>query len=338
MSIHTLQSHWLPACRKEELRRKPLAVTVLDQELVLFRTRSGVHALMDRCPHRNVPLSGGVVQGDRIMCPYHGWEFDGNGVCTRVPGLCSFKPGEHMNAAAVRVAEQDGFIWIKLPEETPAAEGESAPASLPFMKDPTLYSFVWKTAVRGTLLNAAENLLDATHTHYVHAGLIRTDKNRQRVKACITASGSGVEIEYSGESGQAGLISRIFERDRQTSYGRFLMPGVAQIEYRSSKGLTLLITALMKPTSADYQDIYAIVTVKRGLIPGSLKKLVITPFLKKALKQDIRIVEVQQAALERAGGEDFHSTQADLIRPYLEQLMRGRVYSSRVEKTVYLHV
>ena len=104
--------------------------------------------------------------------------------------------------------------------------------------------------MKGNLVNAFENLLDGTHTHYVHAGLIRTDAYRQKVSAKLTAHRDHVEIEYSGESKQAGLISQLLERDRQTSYGRFFMPGIAQIEYRSSKRLSMLITAVARPVSS----------------------------------------------------------------------------------------
>ncbi|MFS0839072.1 Rieske 2Fe-2S domain-containing protein [Paenibacillus sp. 1P03SA] len=337
-----LQNHWLPLCPSQDLKRKPLGLTVLDVPLVLFRTKEGVHALLDRCPHRNVPLSGGWLKEEKLVCPYHGWEFDGTGACTRVPGLCTFKPGPHHDATPVAVLERDGFVWGRLGEGNAAGEPEGAPGPeplpLPFMNDPEYYSFVWKTAVRGSLLNAAENLLDATHTHYVHAGLIRTDSGRQTVNARIRAEGAAVEIEYTGESGQAGLISRLFERDRQRSCGRFFMPGVAQIEYGSAKGLTLLITAVMRPTSYAYQDVYAVITMKRGRFTNGLKKRVLTPFLKKALNQDIAIVETQQRALERWGGESFRSTQADLIRPYLEQLIKGKIYEAPYEKKVQLFV
>ncbi|MGW9123686.1 Rieske 2Fe-2S domain-containing protein [Paenibacillus chitinolyticus] len=337
-----LEKHWLPLCPSRELKRKPLGLTVLDVPLVLFRTEEGAHALLDRCPHRNVPLSGGRLTAGKLVCPYHGWEFDGTGACTRVPGLCTFKPGPHHDASPVALRERDGFLWVRLGGGTRSGEPQEVsvpePLALPFMNNPEYYSFVWKTAVRGSLLNAAENLLDATHTHYVHAGLIRTDSGRQTVNARIRAEGAAVEIEYTGESGQAGLISRLFERDRQRSFGRFYMPGVAQIEYSSAKGLTLLITAVMRPTSFAYQDIYAVITMKRGRFTNGLKKRVLTPFLKRALNQDIAIVETQQQTIERWGGENFHSTQADLIRPYLEQLMKGKVYDTPYEKKVQLFV
>jgi phenylpropionate dioxygenase-like ring-hydroxylating dioxygenase large terminal subunit len=58
--------------------------------LVLFRSQGRAAALLDRCPHRNVPLSLGRVLADgRLECAYHGWQFDYEGVCRKIPGLAN---------------------------------------------------------------------------------------------------------------------------------------------------------------------------------------------------------------------------------------------------------
>ena len=55
---------------------------------MLFRGKSGqVFALEDRCAHRQVPLSLGVVEGDTLKCGYHGWAYDCAGNCIDVPYL-----------------------------------------------------------------------------------------------------------------------------------------------------------------------------------------------------------------------------------------------------------
>lgn len=335
-----LKSYWLVACRESELGRKPVGVTVLDEPIVLFRTGRGIHALRDFCPHRRVPLSRGWVKEDAIVCPYHGWEFSGEGACRRVPGLMDDTCKRRIKAAPLPVKEQHGFVWIKLQKEIDASEEDKGPTKEPFdlsfLRNPSLYSFIWKIRAKGNLVNAFENLLDGTHTHFVHAGLIRTDSNRQKVNAKLTAFRDYVEIEYSGESKQAGLISQLLERDRQTSYGRFYMPGIAQIEYRSGKGLSMLITAVARPVSESVQDVYAIITVKRGIVPNFIKRLVIAPLFKIALKQDLRIVELQQNWIERYGEDRFVSTEADLMRPFIEQLTRGRYYDKPFERRVQL--
>ena len=53
------RNYWYPVMFARDLRRKPKAVTVLGERIVLVRDRGRVYALHDRCPHRGVPLSEG---------------------------------------------------------------------------------------------------------------------------------------------------------------------------------------------------------------------------------------------------------------------------------------
>src|SRR4029453_12124526 len=80
---------WYPVARSSELGRRPLAVTLMDTPLAVFRGAGGEPSvLLDRCAHRNYPLSLGRVTGDGVLeCGYHGWTYDGGGRCVRVPGL-----------------------------------------------------------------------------------------------------------------------------------------------------------------------------------------------------------------------------------------------------------
>ncbi len=63
-----------------------LRVVVADTPVVLFRDEAGrLAALVDRCPHRGVALSLGQVRDGCVVCPFHGWEFEGDGACAHVP-------------------------------------------------------------------------------------------------------------------------------------------------------------------------------------------------------------------------------------------------------------
>jgi nitrite reductase/ring-hydroxylating ferredoxin subunit len=110
------------------LRRTPLAVTVDGTELVLFRDRQGRPAAMpDRCPHRGLPLSMGECRKGRLVCHYHGWEFDHEGVCQRIPSdLKATKPRPMIAPQAT--CEQDGYVWV-MTSALPDAAG--MPEALP---------------------------------------------------------------------------------------------------------------------------------------------------------------------------------------------------------------
>jgi len=79
---------WYPACESSQLTDKPLKRRMLGQDFVLFRDADGVaHCLSNTCTHRGGSLAAGLVKGDCIECPYHGWQFDGEGHCQRIPSM-----------------------------------------------------------------------------------------------------------------------------------------------------------------------------------------------------------------------------------------------------------
>ncbi len=43
-------------------------------EIAIFRTATGgIHALVNRCPHKGGPLSEGIVHDTSVSCPLHNW-------------------------------------------------------------------------------------------------------------------------------------------------------------------------------------------------------------------------------------------------------------------------
>ena len=64
-----------------------MPLSYFGKELVAFRGRDGAVNVLDaHCPHLGAHLGyGGKVEGNRIRCPFHAWQFDGSGACTHVP-------------------------------------------------------------------------------------------------------------------------------------------------------------------------------------------------------------------------------------------------------------
>jgi hypothetical protein len=72
-----LAAFWYPVAFSYEVNEKPHAVRLLDERVVVYRLSDGsVAAARDICYHRGVPLSLGYVEGDEIICKYHGLHWD----------------------------------------------------------------------------------------------------------------------------------------------------------------------------------------------------------------------------------------------------------------------
>ncbi|MEE8408482.1 MAG: Rieske 2Fe-2S domain-containing protein [Myxococcota bacterium] len=87
--------HWYIACRSGELGARPMRRMLFGKPLALFRDAGGrPAALLDRCSHRNVPLSAGRVAGNEVECAYHGWRFGRDGRCCAIPALVGLAEGK----------------------------------------------------------------------------------------------------------------------------------------------------------------------------------------------------------------------------------------------------
>ena len=77
------RNYWYPVMWSRDLKRKPVARTLLGERVMLVRERGKAHALFDQCPHRGVPLSIGRQDFPGTWsCRYHGWCFDlQSGIC-----------------------------------------------------------------------------------------------------------------------------------------------------------------------------------------------------------------------------------------------------------------
>lgn len=164
-----LANAWYCAAFGHELGTSPLAVTILDEPLVLYRTAQGrATCLQDRCPHRFAPLSRGKVCGDHLQCAYHGLEFGSDGACKRNPW------GDHgiPNAAKVRsypVIERDMLLWVWMgdPERARPEEVLDLTAHLNIPQHPVVYG-AYTLSANYELVT--DNLLDLSHGIYLHGG------------------------------------------------------------------------------------------------------------------------------------------------------------------------
>lgn len=318
---------WWPVATSRQLdRTHPLARVLHGRPLVLFRDASGrPAALPDRCPHRFAPLSAGRVCEGALECPYHGWRFDAAGHCTRAPGSLQARSDSAL-LQPLRCQETHGLIWVT---QTAPANPLALPAATD--DDQPLDLFWMHQQLRCSLLDAAENFLDAFHTHFVHAGWVRRDARRQAVLAQVQALPDGVQARYSEEGLQAGLLSRLFEGSRGESFGRFRLPGLAEIEYRNRDGeLNLLISAWLTPGADGELQVIARIATRRGWLPASLKKMLLKPLFWVVLGQDKRILErISAQSLQFAQCDEPFGPQRrldgrqDLLGPHIRQLLEA---------------
>jgi phenylpropionate dioxygenase-like ring-hydroxylating dioxygenase large terminal subunit len=321
-SVAHVADDWYIVCESQQLNDKPLAVTLLDTPLVLFRDHRGrAGALLDRCPHRNVPLSLGAVKGENLECVYHGWQFDRRGICQAVPGLVGEQKSTGRRAQAFAVREQEGFVWVYA---TPKMEPEREPFRFPFIGERNYTTVRQIVEAESSIHAVAENALDVPHTAYLHGGLFRSAKSkRNEIEAVVRRWHDRVEAEYIGEPRPPGLAGRLLAPGggTVTHFDRFILPSIVQVEYRLGDRSHLCVTSALTPISDFHTRLFA-VTSFRLPIPGWLVALFLRPLALRIFQQDAVMLKRQTETIRHFGGEQYMSTEIDVLGPHIHRLLK----------------
>ncbi len=309
-----VKEHWFAVMRSTDLKRAPRAVVLFGKPIVVFRTKSGVHALLDRCPHRHAPLSGGKIVEGQLQCRYHGWRFDGTGKCISIPG--STGPVPRCTVPALACREMEGIVWV-----SPEGDGSTNPPSVSF-EGIEQTKQVWSSfTVESTLFDAIENFVDPMHTHTIHAGLIRSEKERAPVRIEIKCKADEVSATYLGEGTASGWIQRLFGVDIVKSLGRFRTPSIVEMEYWNQEFMRCRIVMLFTPADEGQIQVLAGIFGRHRLAPMILPML--KPMLRLAIRQDREVLRWKfKHESKYFGKANYLHTELDLLGPFILRWLR----------------
>ena len=160
-----LARSWYPVAFSHEVSDKPHSVTLLDERVVLYRISDGsVSAARDICYHRGVPLSLGHVEGDEIICKYHGLRYGPDGKCTCIPAHPAGLISPRLKLDMYQAQERYGLIWVRLIREGVANLPEMAEWS-----DPAYLQVLPESVViHAAAGRQVEGFLDVSHFAFVH--------------------------------------------------------------------------------------------------------------------------------------------------------------------------
>jgi len=239
---------WFQVAYSDELEPgdvKPLVY--FEHDLVLFRTQTGEPKLLDAfCPHLGAHLGhGGTVDGDRIRCPFHAWEFDGSGTCARVPYADKIPP-----KAAIRswhVAEKSGCIYAWHDHDFDAPEWD-------VVDIPEYGSDEWtpwqrrRWQIKTHNIEMAENAVDSAHFHYLH-GTTNMPKSTATIEGHVlrVISDAGMSTPQGGVDGQIESISYGF--------------GMSTVRFTGL--VETLLHASITPIDGEYVDVRFSFSVKK---------------------------------------------------------------------------
>jgi renierapurpurin 18,18'-hydroxylase len=194
---------------------KVMRVQIWHQAIALYRDTQGqLHALENVCPHKGVDLHTGDVVGDRLVCGYHGWEFDGSGVCVRIPYLPEQqKLPPCAQTRSFPVQERYGLIWV-FPGD-PSLATVRQPPEMPEYDNPEWLAVPIEAHFNAHFSICNENTIDVFHG-YLHKNLqgwfdpvlIQLQDTENSVSAQYRVSYQGILSKFLGLSESGDVTTK----------------------------------------------------------------------------------------------------------------------------------
>ncbi len=194
-----LSAYWHPVAYCDEVKEKPVLIRLLDEEIVLYRTSTGVTAAKDLCLHRGTPLSIGEVKGDEIVCPYHGYRYNSQGKCTLVPAHPESPIPGQLCLKTYLCQESYGLIWVCL---NPQPQGTMV--DFPEFDDPE-FQIINVPTMDWTVSSGRqiESFSDVAHFAFIHNDTFSREEDAVVPKYQVKATPYGVSADYISTVGNA---------------------------------------------------------------------------------------------------------------------------------------
>ncbi|MFN3216175.1 MAG: Rieske 2Fe-2S domain-containing protein [Acidimicrobiales bacterium] len=219
--IPALREYWYPIAYSGDVDDAPHKFTIFGEDYVAWRSPDGaVHAARDECPHRAARLSQGWLTDGCLVCPYHGWRFDGDGQCVEIPSADPSVPiPPRARLDSIHAAERYGLTWVCVAEPR-AGIPDLVEADAPGYTLIHEMLQVWNASAP----RIVDNALDVSHVAWVHRNSV-------------------------GSAANPRLETGPLERDGQTF--RFSVTLVAQVNDQQKANTGLAVDLTRRTTHAE---------------------------------------------------------------------------------------
>jgi renierapurpurin 18,18'-hydroxylase len=313
---------WYPVAVSRSVRKKKtFAATFAGERIVLYRGESGtVYALEDRCAHRQIALSLGVVEGDALRCCYHAWRYRGNGRISQIPYLPKGVGRPPRGVRAYPACEAYGLVFV-----FPGDPHKAATTALPEL--PEFDSTKHKTMTFSRTVHCHysfmhENLLDMNH-QFLHRGilgrlhpkLLGYDTGPQSVEARYLFTHVGGKRDRGAGLLARGGIGGGKSPDVITIHTAYpyqtlqLVPENAELP-----AFSLWVAYVPEDAEQRTNHVYGLLMIEKPPIPGVIHLAwpFIRRFTERVFAEDRMAVEAEQRAWDEQG-EDLNNEVFPLI-------------------------
>ncbi len=294
---YILAQCWFPVANLGDIRESPVSATLLDQPLVIYESDGEIVVANDYCPHRGVPLSLGLRQGNGIQCKYHGLRFGPGGHCDLVPANPEMRIPDRLHLRTYPGVKRYGLVWTRLREPS---EGSLRPLRqtdvpvMPFWDEPGFQKIVCPYIdIAGFAGRQVEGFLDVAHFGFVHTNTFG-DPLKTRVSSYVPITTDvGFSVDYRSDVPNYPIGAKVeyppnFEWLR---HFEIHLPFTASITVHFPNGGVLVVMNAASPVSGRKTRLFApIVRNFDHHVPVSA----VHDFNRRVFEEDRAVVEAQR--------------------------------------------
>ncbi|TVZ06628.1 aromatic ring-hydroxylating dioxygenase subunit alpha [Trebonia kvetii] len=313
---------WYPVAASASVRRtKTFAAVFAGERIALYRGASGtVYALEDRCAHRQIPLSMGVVEGEALRCCYHAWAYRGNGRISQIPYLPKDAARPPRGVRAYPVREAYGLVFV-FPGDPQNADKAALP-ELPEFDSAKHKTMTFSRTVSCHYSFMHENLLDMNH-QFLHRGIVGkiqptllgydTSPHSVEARYLFTHAGGkknrGAGLLASKGIGGSASPDVITIRTTYPYQTLQLVPKNAELP-----AFSLWVAYVPEDADQRTNHVYGLLMIEKPPVPGAIHLAwpLIRRFTERVFAEDRTAVEAEQRAWDEQG-EDWNREVFPLI-------------------------
>jgi len=233
------QLTWYPIGFAKNFGKKPQRITVRDINYVVWKDKSQYYCLHDCCSHQGSSFSLGTTNKNTIMCPYHGYNFDGkNGCLVEIPKLHHMESRSH-NINCYKVVEKGDVVYLNtvpiLNDQMRDTIDESRIFVEPEFYDKDQRVVYLQEDFEHYAKFVSVNSLDICHIGFVHAFGNRKNPNPSHSSKIMKINDVDhhYKIVYDYTAGENSLVSKIYNYTLIQVENEYVLPHstVARVKF-----------------------------------------------------------------------------------------------------------
>ena len=305
---------WYVVCRKEEIEEnKILLKYVFDQEIIIWKKKERIMAWENLCIHRGSRLSLGSIKNGILICAYHGWEYNQDAQCIKIPSQPDIKIPKKACVKSYKVIEKMNMVWINLSKNTNDfvnikefnENNFNHVASGPYL-------------MKASAPRVIENFLDVAHFPFIHENHLGIKDKPMIDDYDVISSNKGihasnVKVFQPNPDGTNKSGEVIYDYHVHS-------PFVASLGKDVSKNERFVLVFYVTPISETKSMIYTLTLMNFG----KLDDKIVRDYQDFITAQDVPIVESQRPELLPMDLQEELSIRSDKIsiayRRYLKKL------------------